>query len=73
MDTHVKRLSNRLVLSRQADPVKIEDDLMNVVPKEDWIDFNYLLVSHGRAVCQARRPRCSDCKISHLCPSAGKV
>lgn len=70
VDTHVKRLAGRLGLSTQKDPNKIEQDLMAIVPREDWLDFNYLLVDHGRAVCQARRPRCDECVLRSLCPSA---
>jgi len=73
VDVHVKRLSGRLGLSRQADPKKIEQDLLKIVPFDYWLDFNYLLVNHGRAVCQARKPKCAVCKIARLCPSAGKV
>jgi endonuclease-3 len=68
VDTHVKRLSGRLGLSAETIPDKIELDLMALVPKEEWIDFNYMLVNHGRAVCQARKPRCSGCPMNHLCP-----
>jgi len=70
VDTHVKRLSQRLGLSKEKDPDKIERDLMAIVPKEDWLDFNYMLVNHGRKICPARRPLCPSCDISHLCPSA---
>jgi endonuclease-3 len=73
VDTHVKRLSGRLGLSRQRDPDKIERDLLRLVPREDWLDFNYMLVNHGRAVCQARKPRCPDCVLRGHCPSAGKL
>jgi endonuclease-3 len=69
VDTHVKRLSQRLGLSRNRDPNKIEQDLMEVVPKEYWRDFSHLLILHGRAVCQARRPRHDKCVLYHLCPS----
>jgi len=69
VDTHVKRLSGRLSLSDKKDPNKIEKDLMDIVPKTDWLDFNYLLVNHGRAVCMARKPLCPDCAIKDLCPS----
>lgn len=72
VDTHVKRLSGRIGLSREEDPDKIERDLMALVPKEDWLDFNYLLVNHGRTICQARKPLCPECAINRLCPSAGK-
>jgi len=70
VDTHVKRLSKRLALSTHEDPEKIEKDLMALVPKKDWLDFNYLLVNHGRAICTARKPKCLECPIQHLCPSA---
>ena len=72
VDTHVKRLSERIGLSKEKDPVKIERDLMKIIPKTDWLDFNYLLVNHGRAICAARKPLCPDCIIKALCPSAGK-
>jgi len=72
VDTHVKRLAIRLGLSDKKDPDKIEQDLMKIVPREDWIDFNYLLVEHGRKVCIARMPLCPECSLRGLCPSAGK-
>ena len=72
VDTHVRRLSGRLGLSRKSDPEKIELDLLKIVPKKDWLDFNYLLVDHGRKVCQARKPRCPQCALRKLCPSAFK-
>jgi endonuclease-3 len=72
VDTHVKRLSGRLGLSRQLDPEKIEKDLLKLVPRKDWLDFNYLLVNHGRKICQARKPRCPECPLRKLCPSAVK-
>lgn len=68
VDTHVKRVSNRLGLSSSADPDKIEFELAEVVPKEDWTDFNHLLVFHGRAVCKAPTPLCEICSVLHLCP-----
>jgi len=71
VDTHARRLSQRLGLSRQSDPDKIERDLLAIIPKKDWLDFNSLLVDHGRAVCQARKPRCPECFLRRLCPSAG--
>jgi endonuclease-3 len=70
VDTHVKRLSGRLGLSTESDPEKIERDLLALVPRKDWIDFNYLLVNHGRKICQARKPKCPECVINHLCPAA---
>jgi endonuclease-3 len=73
VDTHVKRLSGRLGLSRQRDPEKIELDLMAIVPKEDWLDFNYMLVNFGRRICQARKPNCPQCGLRSLCPSALEI
>jgi endonuclease-3 len=70
VDVHVKRLSGRLGLSAQADPEKIERDLLALVPKRYWLEFNYLLVNHGRAVCPARKPKCPACVLKDLCPSA---
>ena len=70
VDTHVRRLSQRLGLTRQEDPVKIERDLVRLVPREDWARFPHLLIWHGRSVCDARRPRCEDCVLVDLCPSA---
>jgi endonuclease-3 len=72
VDTHVKRLSERLGLSAQQAPEKIEKDLLALVPKKDWLDFNYLLVNHGRAICIARKPKCPECRLKNLCPSAKK-
>lgn len=72
VDTHVKRLAERLGLSKEKDPEKIERDLIIIVPGKDWLDFNYLLVNHGRAICQARKPLCPRCPIKRLCPSAKK-
>lgn len=68
VDTHVRRLAGRLRLSKENDPEKIEKDLMKIVPKKDWLDFNYVLVNHGRAICNARKPLCYDCVINNLCP-----
>ena len=70
VDTHVRRLSQRLGLTKQEDPVKIERDLMRIVPREDWARFPHLLIWHGRRVCDARRPRCEDCVLNDLCPSS---
>ena len=69
VDTHVKRISNRLGLTNRTDPVKIEEDLIKVVPKKDWTVFPHLLILHGRATCQARNPRCEECPITNNCPS----
>jgi len=68
VDTHVKRLSGRLELTSSANPVKIEQDLMVVVPKKHWTLFSHLLVFHGRMVCKARRPDCSCCPVAKWCP-----
>jgi endonuclease-3 len=70
VDTHVRRLSQRLGFTRQEDPVKIERDLIRLVPREDWGRFPHLLIWHGRRVCDARRPRCEDCVVNDLCPSS---
>ena len=70
VDTHVRRLSQRLGLTREQDPVKIERDLQRLVPREDWAPFPHLLIWHGRRVCIAQRPRCQDCVINDLCPSS---
>ncbi|RJO62856.1 MAG: endonuclease III [Dehalococcoidia bacterium] len=73
VDTHVIRLSNRLGLSHEEDPVKIEQDLMKQVPKEKWGSFAYLLIDHGRAVCIARNLKCDICVLNDICPSAFRV
>ena len=70
VDTHVQRLTNLLKLARQEDPVKIEQELMEIVPREDWTWFSHTLIHHGRQVCIARRPRCADCVLNQLCPSS---
>ena len=77
VDTHVSRLSSRLGLTKQKDAVKIENDLVELVPKRDWIIFAHLLIFHGRRICKARRPLCDECVVEELCPSSmlktGKV
>lgn len=70
VDTHVKRISGLLRLTRETAPEKIETDLAKIVPREEWIDLPHLFISHGRAVCIARRPRCGECVLADLCPSA---
>src|SRR4051794_35867289 len=70
VDTHVRRLSQRLGFTRRDDPVKIERDLMRLVPREDWARFPHLLIWHGRRVCIARAPRCAECVVNGLCPSS---
>lgn len=69
VDTHVRRLSERLGFTTQKDPEKIEQDLMNLVPRRDWFNISYLLIEHGRKICQARKPLCPKCVVRHLCPS----
>jgi endonuclease-3 len=70
VDTHVHRLSRRLALAESDDPEKIERELMALVPRADWFQLTYLLIEHGRAVCAAKRPRCWECLLRELCPSA---
>jgi endonuclease-3 len=71
VDTHVRRLSQRLGLSKNDDPVKIEQDLMKIIPEQNWSKVNYLLVEHGRNVCDAKKPLCDICKIAGICPKTG--
>ncbi len=73
VDTHVRRLSNRLGFTTQNDPEKIERDLMQTVPKRERTVFSHLLILHGRSVCKARKPACVDCVVNDLCPSAFEV
>jgi endonuclease-3 len=70
VDTHVARLSERLGLTAEKQPEKIERDLMSLVPHEDWIQFSHLLIAHGRKVCKARTPLCAECIVEKLCPSS---
>jgi endonuclease-3 len=70
VDTHVQRLSRRLGLTTEERPERIEDDLMDVVPEADWQQLTHLLISHGRAVCDARNPDCADCVLEDVCPSS---
>ena len=70
VDTHVKRISQLLGLTDNKDPVKIERDLMQLTPKKDWMNLSHLLIMHGRETCIARRPRCGECMLNGLCPSA---
>jgi endonuclease-3 len=70
VDTHVSRISQRLRLTRNTDPGKIEQDLIELVPKKDWIIFSHLLIFHGRRICKARRPLCEECVVERLCPSS---
>ena len=70
VDTHVRRLANRLGFSTQPDPDKIEQDLMRLIPRKDWFDATYRIIDHGRAICQAKKPKCDVCTLSDLCPSS---
>jgi endonuclease III len=71
VDTHVKRLSYRLGLTTHTDPIKVERDLMRLLPQPDWENWSIRLIYHGRAVCNARKPECDRCELADLCPSAG--
>ena len=70
VDTHCKRLANRLALTRQQDPVKIEKDLARILPPHEWTGFSHRLIIHGRRVCHARKPTCERCELKSLCPSS---
>jgi endonuclease-3 len=73
VDTHVQRIARRLDLTRETDPVKIEKDLMKILPKEKWILFSHQIIHHGRALCTARNPRCAECRLEPLCYSKDKT
>jgi len=70
VDTHVTRVSGRLGLTANSEAEKIEQDLMQLIPKKDWTSFSHRLIDHGRAICVARKPKCSECRLNELCPSA---
>jgi endonuclease III len=70
VDTHVTRVSQRLALTKQTDPVKIEQDLIKLFPREGWTMLSHLFIEHGRQVCDARKPKCEICPLSDLCPSS---
>jgi endonuclease III len=70
VDTHVRRVSRRLGFTEQKDPNKVERDLMDILPREDWFTFTYVLIDHGRALCKAPTPTCEPCPVNHLCPSS---
>jgi endonuclease-3 len=72
VDTHVSRISQRLALTRHTDPVRIERDLMARVPRGQWTLFPHLMIHHGRALCQARKPQCERCPLNDLCPFPGR-
>ena len=71
VDTHVTRVSRRLGLTKHTDPVKIEQDLMQVVPKNEWVDFAHRMIHHGRQICTARKPKCPQCSMNKFCPKIG--
>jgi endonuclease-3 len=73
VDTHVKRLSQRIGLTKEKDPVKIEFELMALIPKKDWIDFSHELIWHGRRLCPARKPKCPQCPLRELCDYGRKI
>ncbi|HKD49546.1 MAG TPA: endonuclease III [Candidatus Acidoferrum sp.] len=73
VDTHVQRIANRLDLTRNEDPKKIEQDLMQVIPKDKWIQFSHQIIWHGRRVCQARKPKCVECNMESLCYAKDKT
>lgn len=70
VDTHVSRVSQRLALSKETQPEKIERDLMELIPRRDWIIFPHLLIAHGRKICKARTPLCAECVLEKHCPSS---
>ena len=71
VDTHVTRVSRRLGLTAQSDPVKIERELMELLPKKEWINYSHRMIHHGRRICQARRPKCEECSMNRFCPKIG--
>ena len=73
VDTHVGRVSRRLGLTKHDDPEKVEQDLMKLIPRDDWALFSHLLIFHGRRICVARKPKCGECALAGMCPSAFKV
>jgi len=73
VDTHVGRLARRFGWTTNEDPVKIEQDLMRIAPEKDWLDLSHLMIFHGRAICDARRPLCGQCSLAKFCPSAFRV
>ncbi|HSW50123.1 MAG TPA: endonuclease III [Bryobacteraceae bacterium] len=73
VDTHVQRIARRLGLTRQQNPVKIEQDLMKAIPREKWILFSHQMIHHGRSLCMARKPRCADCPLDSICFAEDKT
>jgi len=70
VDTHVRRVGERLGFTSEKDPDKIEQDLMRLIPRKRWFDFTYVIINHGRGTCVARKPKCEECPVSDLCPSS---
>jgi endonuclease-3 len=70
VDTHVRRVANRLGFSETQDTDKIELDLMRLIPRKKWFDFSYVIIDHGRATCHAKKPACGECPVNDLCPSS---
>ena len=73
VDTHVQRISNRLDLTKNTDPVKIEQDLMKIIPQDKWIEFSHEIILHGRALCVARSPKCAECDLNSICYAKDKT
>ena len=73
VDTHIGRLARRFGWTKNEDPVKVEQDLMRLVPRQDWLDLSHLMIFHGRAICQSRKPLCQQCTLTKLCPSAFQI
>src|SRR5262249_4047019 len=73
VDTHVQRISRRLELTKEEAPVKIEQDLMRIIPRSKWTDFSHQVIHHGRAICVARKPKCSECPLEDLCHAPDKT
>ena len=73
VDTHVQRISRRLDLTKQTDPVKVEQDLIKIIPRERWILFAHQIIHHGRALCIARKPKCAECRLDPICYAADKT
>jgi len=73
VDTHVQRISQRLDLTKNADPVKIEQDLIRIIPQDRWIAFSHQVILHGRALCIARNPKCAECGLNSICYAKDKT
>lgn len=71
VDTHVRRLSNRIGFSKKKEPEKVEDDLLKIIPKQYWKDANHILIWHGRKICKSQKPNCEICCLNHICKRNG--